>query len=751
MNLIPLVYSGLSICLSVGLSAVGAWAAEPVIPRMEATGKFHTQRIDGKWWFFDRQGKAMFLTGVNGGWPFNMANSSDGRSHYREAVERRFPATQGGNEAWQAWQGKRVQSWGFNWMGGQFAPVDGMLAADLGWELNFYFNGGKHPDGTPYRYTDMLYPGVSWHGVRNVFSPDYELQMAKDAEYLTRLKDSPGFFGAYIDNERNFDGLTEVPLGCWRLPSDNPAKQAVMTAAKQVFGDDLDAFNAAWKRHYASWDEVAADTDAPLEARHPQAKRMCEVILEMAAERFFGVLATEIKKRAPDALILGCRQHQHDMPDIFWKVMGKWCDVISLNNYLPCDVTKGVPAPAIAHWDRIAALTNRPLLISEWGVSAHENGYNGSYNNQQERAIAYQKIAETIASSPHLIGFQYFKLMDDESAARDECFNWGLVDVEDEPHQEMVEMTKRVNPSLLRIHAEGKQRHLYQPEPALTTTWTVTPPTTPTADHSAPLHNGPLALRQDGDRFVASLNGIDLGCGFSPVIGQQVPAGRSVWPSKLIVDLDTEDARFRVLTCSWTWDPTTTAAPESLMNQTEGEWRQDPNDHKGPTKLRTTWRLWIPKDGLGWIATEPVSITNTGSFPWKLTNLTHRWNPLVGGFAPVHGQTGFARTETDIGLRMVIPVSTISVGGAIWLDGGNGLHPDICHDLARSGIANVLEPGETYRIPSSPIGHFLYAPRAEDTTIDARLAAIAKVMLTYCTQSKSGKMLLDLNDAAKGK
>jgi hypothetical protein len=107
----------------------------------------------------------------------------------------------------------------------------------------------------------------------------------------------------------------------------------------------------------------------------------------------------------------------------------------------------------------------KPVLVSEWFFASDENR-TGNLNNghlmavasQMERARGAGAAAEAFAREPSIVGVHWFQYYDHPRGGRGdgEDYNFGLVDVQDRPYEELVGVFSRLNPRLAAIHTRAR-------------------------------------------------------------------------------------------------------------------------------------------------------------------------------------------------------------------------------------------------------------------------------------------------------
>jgi hypothetical protein len=77
---------------------------------------------------------------------------------------------------------------------------------------------------------------------------------------------------------------------------------------------------------------------------------------------------------------------------------------------------------------------------------------------QTERAKVVQQALENFARFPHIVGTHWFQYYDEPQGGRSdgEDYNMGLVDIYDQPYEELVASFARTNSTLRQVHAHAK-------------------------------------------------------------------------------------------------------------------------------------------------------------------------------------------------------------------------------------------------------------------------------------------------------
>jgi hypothetical protein len=394
--------------------------------KTKATGFFHVEKIDGKWWFVDPEGYLFFSSGstcINAQDDFsrirgreyifsalppdverNTSNQTtkkrDHSSFYTWNLFRRF-----GPDWYQKWMDltfRRMDSWGINTVANWSDPNLGsaqrkpFVATIDGWGIE----------------TGIM-------GMPDVYANDYIARVdSAAARQCAPLKENTYLLGYFIGNE--------VP---W------PRRELELVALI-LSGKDT-PMKVALKKYLS-----VGDTP----------ERRKAFIYETFA-KLIGIVNAAVKKYDPNHLNLGIRYGDVSHPDEMIKI-AKSFDVFSFNMYgyalNPLDLNK------------ISELTGLPIIIGEFHFGTPGRGHApglAQVSNQAERGVAYRYYVENAAAHPSVVGTHWFQWIDQPSTGRSydgENYNIGLVDVTDRPYPEMINAVKETFKRLQDVHS-GKE------------------------------------------------------------------------------------------------------------------------------------------------------------------------------------------------------------------------------------------------------------------------------------------------------
>ncbi len=406
--------------------ATDRWGGRTDRPAQRATGFFRTELVDGRWWLVTPEGHLFWNVGVNTVRPAKSATA---------AAVKAFPTT----------TTRELRALGFNGLGNGSATSLQTAADALPWSirLNFISSFAQHHKQTYATsghtgYTEQCFP---------VFHPDFPAWARRHADTLTGTLADPSVLGIFTDNELQSPAdLLDRHL---RLPAEDPYLRHGRAAAH------------AW---------LAAE-GLPADPARLTLKDRYRFIAHVFAT-YARIVHDAIRAVDGHHLIFGPRFNNHrgqfDNP-WFWPAVGPWIDVVAVNYY----ALWGPQRDEIQEW---STATKRPIILTEWYSKAADapglantNGAGWFVRTQADRAKYYQHFVLAACETPALVGFHYFKYLDDDSdsVALDSAggANKGICRADGSPWAELQDAAGAVNRQVYPLIDFFGQRQRQRPTP----------------------------------------------------------------------------------------------------------------------------------------------------------------------------------------------------------------------------------------------------------------------------------------------
>ena len=387
----------------------GGWAGGP---QLKATGFFRTEKVNGKWWLVDPDGRLFFSHGVD---CVGIGSGTTGIT-FREKYFSWLPAKDDpvfgkfwGRCTWPAAHGfykdpshlpydnfsfstaNLRRKYGTEWKATYIDRAHRRLRA---WGLNTIANWSWHEiyslDRTPYTLclgtggTPRLKDSKGWWGaLPDPFNPEFEKKFRERARAAAKtMRDDPWCIGVFVDNELSWNG----------------------------------------------------------EAR-----------MEAVSERYFSTIRRVLREELPNHLYLGCRIAWGT--DVIYRAAARHCDVVSVNIYNRRPV-KDLPPGA----------EDKPMINGEFHFGALDRGmfHTGlvATRNQDERAQCYRDFVNACLDHPRLVGTHWFQWQDQAITGRFDGENYqiGFLNVADVPYPELVQAARDVARTMYMRRYTNKKR-----------------------------------------------------------------------------------------------------------------------------------------------------------------------------------------------------------------------------------------------------------------------------------------------------
>lgn len=409
-------------------------AAQPLIPATPAIPPFTVRQDESGWWLRSPAGEKFFSMGV---------------CVVDQGIRR--PAYDSENPGYAAWRfhdtvaswrdstQHRLKSWGFTTVGGwgDFANLRSSQ------EAGHWLTPVLHIGSTA---------GAPWWDMWDEKNIRRMEQVARDQ--ILPLRDDPRLLGYYSDNELGWWNAT-----LWKMTLEQPAssgqRQRLIRLLREIYADDWTRLTSDfYVEGAAGWRQLRRSGMLFMKSGGEGIHAMRR-FLGMIADRYYQLMRDLIRQHDQRALYLGDRYQSFYYPEVA-RASARYVDVSSSNlnafwsdgTFLRC------------YLDTLHALTGKPILISEYYLAATDNR-SGNRNSQggfpvvatqSERAAAAQTTLEALVRLPYVVGADWFQFYDEPRHGREdgENFNFGLVDIHDQPYAELTGMFAALHPTTIK-------------------------------------------------------------------------------------------------------------------------------------------------------------------------------------------------------------------------------------------------------------------------------------------------------------
>lgn len=431
----------------------GGWAAGP---QLEATGRFRTEKIDGKWWLVDPEGHLFWSHGVlrispgNAVTPLSAPGLADRRKWFEELPLADDPeygkfyttfdpllgsyyAARGIDDHYDFSSANCYRKYGPDYM----AVYGDLCHRRLrSWAMNTMANATEPSitgmGRTPWCdrieiVSKSMSPNAKtiWWSLPDPFDPSFREEIRR--QLLARadeLKD-PWCIGFFVDNEHAWGDGTHVTQCAIDAEEGAAVKKALRTFLKSRYGEVV------------PFEDMTAEDKTAFN--------------DIVIEKYYSTIREEFDRLAPGLLYLGCRFGGHPGNPRVIEIGAKYCDLLSYNIYkynLDCfTLPEGI---------------DKPVLIGEFHFGATDRGpFHPSQvwtENQEDRARCYEDFVRSALEHPNYVGVHWHQFSDQANTGRfdGEDFQVGFTDVCDTPYYETVNAARKVGAQMYGVRYEGK-------------------------------------------------------------------------------------------------------------------------------------------------------------------------------------------------------------------------------------------------------------------------------------------------------
>lgn len=416
--------------------------------KFEATGFFRVDKDShGRWWYIDPLGFPFWSSGCTG-----VRYRDDTDPTGREFLFEELPPKSGVYE--KVWHQNciRLYAWNIIRKFGDFEKWRShVLKRFKAWGYNTIANWSAH---IMYEQQEVAFTvDLNTAGPKetclqgsfyDVFNPKWNEWFNTWWQWIfDHYKTNPWLLGYFVDNEKAWERMNL--LNC---PSTAHFRAEWLKLVQSKFTSISD-FNSATNNSFSSWDEVQKIQEPQL-PKDGIGKELREAIEDIYAEAYFSKIYDLIKKNDKNHLYLGCRFTKVPPRDSIVKISAKYSDVVSVNCY------SLIPERAI--FQKWHDLSGKPIQMGEHQLSLYDRRQlppTWTAFSAKERQKYYIEYDKAFASMPFAIGSHWFQFTDQCVTGRPsngENQMIGIVDITDQPHEELVEAIRTITSNMYNWH-----------------------------------------------------------------------------------------------------------------------------------------------------------------------------------------------------------------------------------------------------------------------------------------------------------
>lgn len=436
-----------------GWSRYGGWKKGP---KLEASGHFRVEKVNGKWWLVDPDGYLFWSHGVVRVTTSTGITPLDGRKHFFEdlpgaddemaefyhtydALLKPYYTARNIRETYDFSSANAFRKYGADYKA-EFADMAHRRLRS--WGLNTIANSSDKDiclmDRTPYvdriEISSPVIEGTGglWWKFMDPFNDEFAESVRSQLLARKNQLDDPWCIGFFVDNEIRWGDSRYLARCTVTAPAAQKAKIALVEWLKARYGG-ISSLNAAWGTSFTSWNALLEGRKKVPSGADSDLEEFNTVIIE----KYFSVVRREFKSVAPGVLYLGCRFSGSNSEVL--RIAAEYCDVLSYNIYWPDLKTFALPEGI-----------DKPVMIGEFHFGAMDRGmfHPGLCftRNQEERAMMYYRYVRSALEHPNFIGTHWHQFSDQACTGRfdGENFQVGFTDVCDTPYYETVEKIREI-------------------------------------------------------------------------------------------------------------------------------------------------------------------------------------------------------------------------------------------------------------------------------------------------------------------
>jgi len=425
-------------------------------PRLDATGHFRVQKVNGKWWMVDPDGYLFWSNGVvrvttsTAVTPLHGEKLEDRTSYFDQLPKEGTPmsrfyrthdmllkpyyAARGIDSTYDFSSANCYRKYGEDYKRVFAERAHRRLRS---WGLNTIANSSDRDiclmDKTPYidRLEVVSRPiegTTGWWPFMDPYDDSFNESLRQQFESRQKEVEDPWCLGFFVDNEIKWNTVTYLAETTLKAPPEQPCKQAMITWLKSKY-PSIEKLNAAWGTYYDSWGELAYDRVGVKVSKMTTPDLIA--FNHQIVHKYFSNIKSAFKKYAPGVMYMGCRFAGNVNSDVL-NIASDYCDIISYNSY----------QYDLSHFH--SSDIDKPIMIGEYHFGAMDRGmFHGSLidvESQEQRGLAMERYIKSALENPNIVGVHWHQFSDQATTGRfdGENFQVGLTDCCDTPYYETI-------------------------------------------------------------------------------------------------------------------------------------------------------------------------------------------------------------------------------------------------------------------------------------------------------------------------
>jgi len=373
-------------------------------------------------------------------------------SLYARSTKARY----GNTTAWAQEAARRLRGWGFNTVGDWSSPLltgdraEGTLLLPDVSPQDLLYAYQLDMLMTPFEHRFAELPLV------DVFDPNFKENCSAIAKrHASPRRNDQRLLGYWLDNELAFNpnyrgggDLVGSSLRCWTQQGQG----RVVAWLSARYNGSLEAFNAAWGTHLATWGDIPALDPLPNStARHTDNL----AFVTHYVDSYLGTAVAAVRAVDPNHMVLGSRYLPVAEP-VWTAIMQGMAAHVAV-----VDVHCYDQHPCTTLMEQAHRITGLPVLMSEFGFRARDSGLPNTKGagplvwTQTDRAAAFFAYIHDLVALPFVVGYHMFMYYDEPAGKQlfGADSNFGLVHQDDDPYQVLTEVFTSINADAPLRHA----------------------------------------------------------------------------------------------------------------------------------------------------------------------------------------------------------------------------------------------------------------------------------------------------------